>query len=290
VCAWPRPRPNGNGTGDRQCSVDRHHRRMEDQRVGAVFRAVRIKRRWRQVDVAAAAKLSRGSVSRVERGHFDTLSLRTIRIIAAALDIRLDLLPRRRGGDLDRMLNARHSALHERVARMFRGELPDWVLVPEVSFSVWGERGVIDLLAWHPDRRALLVTELKTDIADANELVGTMDRKRRLAAAVARERGWDPATVSVWVIVSASRTNRRRLAAHSAMFRAAFPADGRSIGAWLRRPVRPIAAMSTWRDAPEVVAQLASIRRVRAARKSVELAKAGPLRAESAAIGTTPGR
>jgi transcriptional regulator with XRE-family HTH domain len=257
VCVWPVNVRNGGVTGSAAsiAIIDN----MEDQRVGAVFRAVRIKRRWRQMDVAVAAQLSRGSVSRVERGHFETLSLRTVRSIAAALDIRLDLFPRWRGGDLDRMLNARHSGLHERVARLFRSELPDWILAPEVSFSVWGERGVIDILAWHPGRRALLVIELKTDIADANELVGTVDRKRRLAAAVARDRGWDSATISVWVIVSASRTNRRRLAAHSAMFRAAFPADGRSIRAWLRRPDSPIATMSTWRDAPEVAGHLATV-------------------------------
>ena len=105
------------------------------------------------------------------------------------------------------MLNARHSALHELVARAFRSGLPDWVLAPEVSFSIWGERGVIDILAWHPSQRAILVTELKTDIADANEMVGTVDRKRRLAARVARERGWDPVTISVWVIVSGVSTN-----------------------------------------------------------------------------------
>ncbi len=236
---------------------------MDDQRVGATFRAARIRRQKRQEDVAVEARVSRGSVSRVERGHLDTLSLRTIRAIVAVLDIRLELLPRWRGGDLDRMLNARHSALHESVARSFAADLPAWTLAPEVSFSIWGERGAIDILAWHPGRRAILVIELKTDIADANELVGTVDRKRRLAAEVAGERGWDPATVSVWVIVAASRTNRRRIAAHRAMLRAAFAADGRSIKSWLRDPDRPIAALSTWTEAARGVGGLTPVRRVR---------------------------
>jgi transcriptional regulator with XRE-family HTH domain len=236
---------------------------MDDQRVGAAFRAARIKRQLRQEDVAMAAKVSRASVSRVERGHFDSLSLRTVRAIAAVLDVRLELLPRWRGGDLDRMVNARHSALHEAVARSFRDELPDWTIAPEVSFAIWGERGVIDVLAWHPGRRALLVTELKTDIADANELVGTVDRKRRLAAQIARDRDWDPETVSVWVIVSSSRTNRRRLAAHAAMLHAAFPAGGRSIQAWLRNPRGSIAALSTWSESSDDHGGLAPVRRVR---------------------------
>lgn len=212
-----------------------------------------------------AANVSRATISRLERGHFDSLALRTSRSVAAVFDIRLDLLARWRGGDLDRMLNTRHSRLHESVARWFRGWLPDWILVPEVSFSIWGERGVIDLLLWHPASRALVVTEFKTDIADANEMVGTVDRKRRLAAQIAQERGWVPATISVWVVVSASRMNRARIAAHRLMLRAAFPADGRSMRHWLRHPDRPIATLSTWKEDGRGSDGLASVRRVRRA-------------------------
>jgi len=85
--------------------------------------------------------------------------------------------------------------------------------MPEVSFSIWGERGVVDLLAWHPGRRALLVIELKTELVDVGEMLGTMDRKRRLASTIAAERGWDPATISAWIIIAGGRTNERRVAA-----------------------------------------------------------------------------
>ncbi|MEA2632936.1 MAG: hypothetical protein QOE66_3155, partial [Chloroflexota bacterium] len=75
---------------------------------------------------------------------------------------------------------------------MFRDQLPGWILAPEVSFAIYGERRVIDILAWHPGRRALLLIELKTELVDMNELLGTLDRKRRLARRIAQERGWDP--------------------------------------------------------------------------------------------------
>lgn len=149
------------------------------------MRQVRTRRGWRQADLSEAADVSRATISRMERGHFGKVSLGTIRRVAAALDIRIELIARWRAGDLDRLLNARHSALHELNARHF-AELPGWMAEPEVSFSIFGERGVIDILAWHPGRRALLITELKTDIADVSDLVGTVDRKRRLAAQVAR--------------------------------------------------------------------------------------------------------
>jgi transcriptional regulator with XRE-family HTH domain len=194
--------------------------------------------------------VSRATISRLERGNVGAFRLDTIRAVAKALDVRMDLAPRWRAGDLDRLLNARHSGLHELVARSFR-ELPGWVAEPEVSFAIYSERGVIDILAWHPARRMLLVIELKTDIADINELVGTVDRKRRLAVNVAIERGWiaaadAPPSVSIWVIVADGHTNRRRVQAHGSMLRAAFPSDGRSMSGWLRNPARPIRALSFW--------------------------------------------
>ena len=180
---------------------------MDDQRLGSIVRAVRIRRGWRQVDLATKAGVSPSTISRIERGHIDTFSLATLRHVGVALDIRVELVGRWRAGDLDRLLNAKHSALHEQVARLFRDDLPGWVMEPEVSFAIYGERGIIDILAWHPGRRALLVIELKTDVVDVNELVGKLDQKRRLARTIARERGWDPVSVSVWVIVAAGRTN-----------------------------------------------------------------------------------
>jgi hypothetical protein len=122
-------------------------------------------------------------------------------------------------------------------------------MAPEASFSVFGERGVIDILAFHRPTATLLIIELKTAIVDVNELVGTLDRKRRLARKIATERGWHATTVSCWVIVAAGRTNRRRIEAHRTMLRVAFPEDGRRVRGWLRRPVGSVAAMSMWPSA-----------------------------------------
>ena len=216
---------------------------MSDQRVGSAVRAVRIRRGWRQQDLGRQAGVSRTTVSRIERGHLASVSLDSVRAVAGALDIRIDLVARWRGGELDRLVNARHSALHEAVARSFVG-LPGWSAVPEASFSIYGERGVIDLLAWHAECRAVLVVELKSELVDVQELIGTLDRKRRLARAIARERGWNPTTVSGWLVIAEGRTNRRHLAGHRTLLRTAFPADGRAIRSWLLRPIGAMTAMS----------------------------------------------
>ncbi len=144
------------------------------------------------------------------------------------------------------MMSRRHSALHESVTRTIAAAFPDWEIAPEVSFSIYGERGVIDLLLWHPSRRALLVIELKTDIVDVGEMLGTLDRKRRLAWKIAAERGWSPRTVSAWIVVAGSRTNERRVSEFQTMLRSAYPADGRQMRAWLRDPNGSIAALSAW--------------------------------------------
>jgi transcriptional regulator with XRE-family HTH domain len=220
---------------------------MDDARVGAAFRAVRLRRRWRQQDVADRAGVSRALISLMERGHLDAVPLRTLRRVAAVLDIRLGILARWRAGELDRLVNARHSALHESVARFFAG-LGGWQAVPEVSFSIWGERGVIDILAWHAPSRSLLVIELKTDIVDVQALVGDVDRKHRLAKTIAAQRGWEAASVSSWVLVASSKTNERRIAAHRTMLRAAFPEDGHTIRRWLADPARSVRGLSSWTD------------------------------------------
>ena len=207
---------------------------------------MRRRKGWLQEALARKAGVSQPRVSRIERGHIGSMRLDDVRRVAAALDIRIDLYARWRAGDLDRLLNAKHSELHELVARWFADELPEWVLAPEVSFSIYGERGVIDILAWHERTGSLLVIELKTAIADVNELLGTMDRKKRLAAQVASERGWNAKTVSTWLIVADTRTNRRRLDAHMAVIRNAMPDGTWAIRRWLRRPRETLAAVTVW--------------------------------------------
>lgn len=210
--------------------------RMDDQRTGAALRAIRVRRGWRQSDLATKANVSKTIVVRIERGRFDSIPVGTLRRVSTALDARFDTYLRWHGGDLGRLINARHSAMHETIARSFARQRA-WIAEPEVSFSVFGERGVIDVLAWNAAAQSLLVIELKTELVDLNDLMGSVDRKRRLASVIARDRRLDALTISTWVVVAESRTNRRALAGHSAVLRAKFPMDGRGIRRWLAHPL-----------------------------------------------------
>lgn len=220
---------------------------MDDLRLGAIVRAVRLRRRLRQQDVADAAGVSHATVSLVERGHCGSLSLTTMRRIAAVLDVRLDLVGRWRGGELDRLLNRRHSLLAESFAALV-ARTPGWIVEPEVSFAIYAERGTVDQLAWHSAAGHLLIVELKTQLVDINELLGTLDKKRRLAREIAMTRGWKPSRVSVWLIVADTSTNRRHAREHATLLRSRLPLDGRQFRKLLRNPSVAGSGTAFWSD------------------------------------------
>ena len=79
------------------------------------------------------------------------------------------------------------------------------------------------------------------------------------------------------MIVAESRTNRRRIAAHQAVLRTAFPADGPAMRRWLVDPGGPIAGLSTGPGNPGAVKRVGT-----GERKALTRAGSGghPLRAD----------
>ena len=220
---------------------------MDARRLGSLVRAVRIRKGLRQLDVAGSAGVSRATVSRLENGNVGRLSLDTVERIASVVEVRTELFGRWRGGDGDRLLNWRHSLLAESFSAAVRGH-GGWSFEPEVTFSIYGERGVIDQMGWNELYSHLLVVEIKTEFVDINEMLGTLNRKLRLAPKVAAEKGWRPKTVSGWLIVSDTRTNRRHAASHSSLLRSRFSLDGRSLSAFLDNPVAATFGIAFWTD------------------------------------------
>jgi transcriptional regulator with XRE-family HTH domain len=248
-------------------SANPHDPPVNDPRIGQALKAVRLQLGLTQDEVGSAAAVSRFAVGRIERGKLDRLAIGTLRSVAAALDVEVDLVVRWRGGELGRLVSARHAAMHEALA-LEMSTRPDWTCEPEVSFSIYGERGAIDALAWHAPSRCLLVIELKSELVDVNDLMATMDRRLRLAAQIADKRGWQAATVSAWVAIAEGRTNRRAFARHRTTLRAKFPDDGHAARRWLRRPAGSIRALS-FMPVEHVAlggASVAGARRVRHAR------------------------
>jgi transcriptional regulator with XRE-family HTH domain len=209
---------------------------VDDQQLGAIARAVRRARRMRQMDVAAAAGISQVTVSRFERGHLSALSLQTIRAILTVLEIRLSQAPTWRGSGLERLLDEDHATLVAAVTRILEGR--GWTVLVEVTYSRYGERGSIDVLAVRRDIRAILVVEVKTELVSVEQVIRRLDAKVRLAPHIAAERlGWRPAAVGRLLVLPESTTERRRWARHSVVLARSFPVSGgRAVREWLGRP------------------------------------------------------
>jgi hypothetical protein len=138
-----------------------------------------------------------------------------------------------------KLLDARHAALVGAVIEAMRGR--GWEARPELTFSRWGERGSIDIFGWHPARRAVAVVEAKSTIADLQDMLSTMDRKRRLAADIAEaEPGWRPVSVGSLLALRESNLARRQVAQHMAALEAALPARTVDIRRWMRKPDGPL--------------------------------------------------
>ena len=127
---------------------------MDPIRLGHAYRALRLQKRWRQMDLGAKAGVSPSTISRIERGHLDEVSVATLRRVAEALGASLDIRLRWNGEGLDRLLDQAHAELVEGFVR--RVTACGWTADVEVSFSLWGERGSIDILGWHPATRSLV--------------------------------------------------------------------------------------------------------------------------------------
>ncbi|MEO8511664.1 MAG: helix-turn-helix domain-containing protein [Chloroflexota bacterium] len=202
--------------------------------LGRQVRAIRLRVGLTQAAVAASAHVSRGVVSRLERGFARQMTVASIESVLSAIGARFDLRLLWSGTDLGRMLDAGHAALGMVVKQ--RLERWGWIVRVEVSYSRYGERGRIDLLAWHPATGILLVVELKTDLVDVQALLGSLDVKARLARSVVAQFGWQVSAVVPAIVFTEDRTTRRRLAPLMSLFDR-YDLVGSAAISWLRRPV-----------------------------------------------------
>ena len=225
----------GQPGGNPPVSGFSHHRPVTDVQIGRALRALRHRRGLRQVDVARLSGVTRTVISELEAGRAGIHRLDRLRAVLAALGASVRVEVEWHGAGLARLLDADHATLQ--ATWKARLEQLGWLVRAEVTFSRYGERGSIDLLAFHPATRVLLVVEIKTGLFDVQDLLSVLDRKVRLAPAVAREIGWRPLAVVPLLVLPGDTSTRRRLTAVAPLF-APFVLRGRVATAWLREPGR----------------------------------------------------
>jgi hypothetical protein len=180
-------------------------------------------------------------ISKIERGEITVVPIGVLRAVAGALGASVDLKLRWHGEGLDRLLDEAHARLVDETVVLLRGA--GWDAAVEVSFSVWGERGSIDVLGWHATTASLLVIEVKSVVPDSQAMLHGLDRKARLAPRVAEERGWECRDVGRLLVVGESRTARRRVTALAATYDTALPDRNVDVRRWIRKPSGPLAGL-----------------------------------------------
>jgi len=214
---------------------------MTNRQLARLHSSLRVKQRLRQQDVAAAAGLGRGRVTKLEAGQIDELRVGELRRCFDALGARLDLVASYRGAQADRLLDELHAAILGAIVAILSAD--GWEARVEVSFAIGGERGSIDAVAWKADERALLVVEVKSELPGIDPLLRPLDIKVRLAPRIVREFGWQPLTVSRIVVLPEDSSCRRQVERHAKVLDHALPVRSREIRAWLKRPTRALAGL-----------------------------------------------
>jgi len=215
---------------------------MDDVGVGRTLRALRLRAGLSQRAAAGRAGISQATWSRIERGHLEGVQLLTVRRAFAVLDARIELSPTWRGGQVDRLRDERHAAVVASMVEILGAA--GWQTDAEVTYSEFGERGSIDVLAVLVPLRLVLVVEVKSEITSQEETMRRLDEKTRLAPKIVSDRhGWRPAAASRLLALESTMTNRRRVAALAPIFDRAFPLRSDAARAWVRAPAGTCSAL-----------------------------------------------
>jgi len=253
---------------------------MDTRRVGRMIRAVRVHLGQRQSDIAAAAGVSQRTISAIESGS-DEVALETVERVAAVVNVALRLESWWRNGDVERLLDRDHAAIVEHVVRELDGD--GWQTRVEYTFNRLGERGSVDILAWHPGERTLLIIEVKSKLWDLQELFAAYGRKVRIVPELARSEGWSAKHVGRVLVVLGTTANRNVVVRHARTFDSTFPDRTPEIRRWLQRPDRHLGGVWFISTGALAGAEVATGRRVRVRPRSSHAVRARSSRASGRA-------
>ena len=207
-------------------------------RIGELVRDARLLIGWTQDDLADRSRSSQAAISRLENGLASTLDVllveRTLDALGMQAEVRVE---GRHLGDRRRQCEPVHARMNGflggQVAR--RGFLP----ALEVEVGAGSVRGWIDLIAYRPADRALIVDETKGDLPDVGAFQRSLAFYEREARAAANRLGWSPTRVVVLAAMLDSATMARRIADNGELLRRAFPSLVERLLDWIDDPAAP---------------------------------------------------
>jgi transcriptional regulator with XRE-family HTH domain len=180
---------------------------------------------WSLDELAARARVSKGMVVLIEHGRANA-TLDLAGKVLSALDVTVDL--RITSPHVEtRQRDAAHARCAAYVARRLGGT--GWLVRREVEIVGRRSHGWIDILAFHPETRALLVIEVKTEIHDLGRIERTLGWYAREARSVASGLGWRPASLRTVLLVLATAANDERLGENRDALAQTFPVRGMAV-------------------------------------------------------------
>jgi transcriptional regulator with XRE-family HTH domain len=214
----------------------------DDERVGRLCRLLRRRLGMSQRELARRSEVPREDVMLIEAAGVGAIEVDRARRVFEALGAQLKVRAWWNGATADRLLDERHAALVERAIRVLSARA--WRVLPEVTYSEFGERGSVDIFAGHEPTRCLLVGEVKGSLGSLEETNRLLDVKARLAPKLAADRfDWEPVSVSRVLVLPDDRTVRRIVDRHRETMAAKYPLRSRGFRAWLRAPSGSVAAI-----------------------------------------------
>lgn len=174
-----------------------------------------------QQELALAAGVSRSHIAGIETGRVNP-SIDLVWRIADRLGIDITVVARppivmgrRNGQDL----------VHARCSGYVEGRLRrlGWMTEREVELSADRAHGWIDLLAFEPVSRTLVIIEIKTRLNDIGAVERQVGWYERNATDSARAHGWQPAQILSWLLLLASDEVERTVGLQRQVLRRSFP-------------------------------------------------------------------
>lgn len=195
-----------------------------------------------QRDLSRRTGIPQSVISRFERGQACGIDLTRLEQLATALGGRVGLtFDAPFLADRVRQRDRVHAWCVGFVARRLRSA--GWQVETEVEIEGAAGPGWIDVLAFHPESRWLLVIEVKTEIQDFGRIQRTLAWYEARAPKAARARGWAVDRTHACLLVLATEAVDLALSANRALAAAAFPARARNVAALVMNPgaaARPI--------------------------------------------------
>ena len=229
--------------------------------VWRVIRHARLALGWSQRELGRRSGVPQTAISRLEREGSASLTFGQLRRMTDALGVAVRFtfeapFLQDRVRQRDRV----HARCIAFVGR--RMQASGWELATEVEIYGRGSPGWIDVLAFHPRTRTLLVIEIKTEIHDFGQIQRTLAWYESNARRTARSLGWAPDRVCGALVVLATAAVDRRLRDNRDLLVLAFPgridalrafvADPGQVPEWRRTVavVDPFSRASRWLRAP----------------------------------------